>query len=37
MAGQVTEVTVGETIPIQVRLYDAERTMSPLLSNDPSS
>ena len=37
MAGQVTEVTVGETIPIQVRSSDAERTISPLLSNDPSS
>ena len=37
MAGQVTEVTVAETIPIQVRSSDAERTISPLLSNDPSS
>ena len=36
MAGQVTEVTVGETIPIQVRSSDAERTILPLLSNDPS-
>ena len=34
---QVTEVTVGETIPIQVRSSDAERTISPLLSNDPST
>ena len=37
MAVQVTEVTVGETIPIQVRSSDAERTISPLLSNDPST
>ena len=37
IAGRVTEVTVGETIPIQVWSSDAERTISPLLSNDPSS
>ena len=37
MAGQVIEVTVGATIPIQVRSSDAERTILPLLSNDPSS
>ena len=37
MAGQETGVTIGETIPFQVRSSDAERIISPPLSNDPSS
>ena len=37
MAGQVTGVTVGETIPIQVKSSEAERTISLLLPNDPLS
>ena len=37
MASQETGVTIGETIPFQVRSFDAERIISPSLSNDPSS
>ena len=37
MASQETEVTIGETISFQVRSSDAERIISPSLSNNPSS
>ena len=37
MASQETEVTIGQTISFQVRSSDAERIISPSLSNEPSS
>ena len=37
VASQETGVTIGETISFQVRSSDAERIISPSLSNDPSS
>ena len=37
MASQETGATIGETISFQVRPSDAERIISPSLSNDPSS
>ena len=37
IASQETGVTIGETISFQVRSSDAERIISPSLSNDPSS
>ena len=37
MASQETEVTIGQTISFQVRLSDADRIISPSLSNNPSN
>ena len=37
MASQETEVTIGETRSFQVRPSDADRIISPSLSNNPSN